>query len=75
MHVSINGLRFELKNYQFSNVCELSINNKRIRIEGKIIGIRFFSKLIKLKLFITENTMIKGKQSKGRHYKFPLWVS
>lgn len=65
MHVSINGLRFELKNYQFSNVCELSINNKRIRIEGKIIGIRFFSKLIKLKLFITENTMIKGKQSKG----------
>lgn len=65
MHVSINDLRFELKNYQFSNVCELSINNKRIRIEGKIIGIRFFSKLIKLKLFITENTMIKGKQSKG----------
>lgn len=65
MHVSINGLRFELKNYQFSNVCELSINNKRIRIEGKIIGIRFFSKLIKLKLFITENTMIKRKQSKG----------
>lgn len=65
MHVSINGLRFELKNYQFSNVCELSINNKRIRIEGKIIGIRFFSKLIKLKLFITENTMIKAKQSKG----------
>lgn len=63
MHVSINGLRFELKNYQFSNVCELSINNKRI--EGKIIGIRFFSKLIKLKLFITENTMIKRKQSKG----------
>lgn len=23
VHVSINGLRFELKNYQFSNVCEI----------------------------------------------------